>query len=198
MREVASLLDMITNGQIRPNHVTVISLLGHLIVALAIINNRLDQAALLLVVFGLLDTVDGELARLQKITTPAGAFYDSVSDRVKETLVYMALSFWLVEYDTLAASVLAVAALGGSFIVSYLKSRGETLALASGAKLNNKREKLALASGVMRFEVRVFLLAVALFSGYIVEGLYIITVVTWLSAGIDFLRISKYLEKIKQ
>ena len=73
----------------------------------AIINNQLPQAALLLAVFGLFDTLDGELARLQGTESPQGAFLDSVTDRMKEILVYVGLAVWLSEYQSNTATAFA-------------------------------------------------------------------------------------------
>ena len=66
MLVVAKYLDEISQGKIKPNHITLISLLGHIPVAIAIITGEPILGAALLAVFAGLDSLDGALARVQK------------------------------------------------------------------------------------------------------------------------------------
>jgi phosphatidylglycerophosphate synthase len=72
MRSIARFLNTISGGKITPNMVTITSLVAHLPIAYFIATGSHFLAAGLLVVFGLMDALDGELARLQKKDSPAG------------------------------------------------------------------------------------------------------------------------------
>ena len=58
MFEVAKLLDELSNGFIKPNHVTFLSLAGHVFILLAITQEQFVEAAVMLIGFGLLDRID--------------------------------------------------------------------------------------------------------------------------------------------
>ena len=137
----AVFLDKISGGRITPNMVTLVSLLGHFIVVWALWQWHPLMAALLLAFFGILDTLDGALARVQKTTSTVGMFYDSTSDRVKEVLVYVGLIQWVAHYYSPTnfvdkyAFALVVAVCGLSIVVSYIRARGEAVLLSSGQKL---------------------------------------------------------------
>ncbi|MFN3803638.1 MAG: CDP-alcohol phosphatidyltransferase family protein [Pyrobaculum sp.] len=69
---------------------------------------------------GLLDVIDGAVARGRRLTSKAGAFLDSTLDRYSDA-VYL-LYFW-PRVDPLAIYV----ALIGTFMISYARCRGEAL-----------------------------------------------------------------------
>lgn len=173
VKEIAILLDAITNGHIRPNHVTIFSVVGHIIVMLSILDGKFNQAALLLIVFGLMDTLDGELARIQKSGTDFGALLDAVSDRVKETLIYTGFAVYFARIDQPLGVALATLALGFSISVSYTKAKLETT-LASQSKQSITAVTKQLAKGIFQFEVRMTLLVVGLLLSLAQEVLLVI------------------------
>ena len=130
IRELAILLDSVTGGLIRPNHVTTFSVIGHVVIMLAIVESRFIEAGLLLIVFGLMDTLDGELARHQKTGTDFGALYDAVSDRIKEAMLFAAFAVYFSQLGQSGNVAWSVAALSASLTVSYTKGKLETLVAA--------------------------------------------------------------------
>src|SRR6185295_9921593 len=96
VRTLARLLNKVTGGHITPAMVTYTSLLAHIPIAWLIATSHNLWAAGLLVVFGLFDVLDGELARLQGSASQAGMLLDSVTDRVKEVLLYVGVSYAII------------------------------------------------------------------------------------------------------
>src|ERR1700712_190246 len=84
MREIAKLLNHISGGRVTPNGVTWFGFAMHIPIALLIATDHLVWGGVLLIVFGLFDTLDGELARLQNRVTSNGGFLDASTDRFKE------------------------------------------------------------------------------------------------------------------
>ncbi|ABM81359.1 CDP-alcohol phosphatidyltransferase family protein [Hyperthermus butylicus] len=78
-------------------------------------------AAVMLAASGLLDALDGAVARLRGEAGPRGAFLDSVLDRITDT-VY-ALGFLLLGYNPL----FVLAFLSGALVTSYTRARYESL-----------------------------------------------------------------------
>src|SRR5215469_12046216 len=86
---IAPFVNRVTAGRLTPNAVTLTSFGMHIPIALLIATRHNLWAALLLVVFGLLDALDGALARTQGTTSAQGVLLDSVTDRMKEVLIYI-------------------------------------------------------------------------------------------------------------
>jgi len=109
-----------------------------------------------LVVFigGVFDMFDGTLARATGQVSKLGAFMDSVFDRWGEALVYLGI----VVGGTMAGSdpvtILAAAALGAAFMVSYTRAKSEGLGFTAGTGM--------AAVGVMPREVRLVILSLGL------------------------------------
>lgn len=172
MRQIARALNAVTGGHLHPNVVTAVGLLAFFPIGLYLIpNGHFVLAGVLTLVFGLFDTLDGELARLQNRSTELGMFLDSVTDRMKEILVYIGLGLFFAE-GTYSQSLMLtdlfpfevtpwiVTALGVSVLVSYTNAWGETVLAKAGkqpAKVN-----AALRGGFAPYEVRMALLALGL------------------------------------
>lgn len=191
MTGVAKFLNRISGGRLSPNFITITSLLMHLPIAWFIANDDFVIAAVLLVIFGLFDALDGALARLQNKAGPKGMLLDATTDRMKEVILYTAIAFTLVDSGHPYQSVWAVAALGGSLIVSYVKAKGET-AVADGNLSANEINKL-FQDGLLRFEVRMFLLVIGLLLSQLHIILIVITALSWMTAFERLIKISKKL-----
>lgn len=205
MRQVAKVLNKLTGGRLSPNLVTIAGLLMHVPIALLIAKGYLGEAAVLLVIFGLFDTLDGELARLQKRASSAGMLLDAVTDRMKEILLYAGIGFYFVERYLSTTEppfmsdkinlehliVLTIFATGGSILVSYVKAKGETAVAKSGLAPNEINR--LFQDGFMRFEVRMFALVIGLLFG--MDGLVIavtaIALLSWLTAFDRLIKISQ-------
>lgn len=92
----------------------------------------------------LLDILDGALARTHGLSTPFGAFFDSTVDRVGEGFMLGAVALVLMRKGNEWGVALAVAALGGSFLVSYARARAEHLRLSGAVGLVGRTERVAI------------------------------------------------------
>ncbi len=164
MHRIAQWLNRVSNGKLKPSALTFISLLAHLPIAWLIAQRRLHLAALLLVIFGLFDALDGELARLQNRASAAGMLLDSVTDRMKEVILYVGIAYLFIGTGHAYATVWAVLACGSSLLVSYVNAWGE--AVVANKKLQGHIVNQAFRGGLMRFEVRMTLLVIGLASGH--------------------------------
>jgi CDP-diacylglycerol--glycerol-3-phosphate 3-phosphatidyltransferase len=111
----------------RADHVTFLGCALTGVAALLAAQGWWGLAGLALMLGGLCDLLDGELARRQRAEHPAGAFLDSSLDRVSEILLFGGMAWGFP--DRLGAAS-AFAALGASFMVSYARARGEGLGVA--------------------------------------------------------------------
>ncbi len=101
-------------------------------------------AAIVFVVGSVLDILDGALARRSDKATPFGAFLDSISDRVSEGFVLTAIALVLAHDGNLVAVAFTIAAIGGSFLVSYARAKAELLGLRGDVGLGSRAERVVL------------------------------------------------------
>lgn len=162
IKHVAVFLNDKARGKISPNLITTLSVVGHLPIAYFIMTDQLLEAGLLLIFFGLFDVLDGELARLQKIASPKGMVYDASADRIKETFIFSATTYYISQSSSPEWSFLAALALGAALSVSYSKAKAEvSLAIKNGLNDHHKINR-HFSEGVASFEVRMALMTAGL------------------------------------
>jgi CDP-diacylglycerol--glycerol-3-phosphate 3-phosphatidyltransferase len=107
--------------------------------------------AVVFVVGSLLDILDGALARQSGKGTPFGAFLDSTTDRVSEGVMLGAIALVLARDELEWALALAIAAVAGSFLVSYTRARAEALGLKGDVGLGSRAERVVVITGGLVF-----------------------------------------------
>jgi phosphatidylinositol phosphate synthase len=101
-------------------------------------------AAGLFVAGSVLDILDGALARAGGKSTPFGAFLDSTTDRVSEGFMLAAIAFLFARHGRDVFVVVAVAAVAGSFLVSYTRARAEALGLKGDVGIGSRAERVVV------------------------------------------------------
>ncbi len=111
---------------------------------LAFAYGRLRTAAVLILAAGSADMIDGAVARVAARTSRFGAFLDSVTDRYGEAAYLTGLIYYYAaagdEWKTLTAAVV----LSGSFLVSYVKARAQSLGENCDVGLMERPERMLL------------------------------------------------------
>ncbi|HSX46435.1 MAG TPA: CDP-alcohol phosphatidyltransferase family protein [Patescibacteria group bacterium] len=190
MRVVARGLNRLTGGKLSPHAVTLVGLAAHFPIAWLIASRHNLWAGILLIIFGLFDTLDGELARLQGRASPVGMFLDSVTDRMKEIIIYGGLLAAALNATAdcggLVRScvntyygymVVLLVALGGSLLTSYINAWGEAVLRGSSSKTTGLNK--IFRGGLGSFEIRMFLLVVGLLFGVLGFTVPLIAVLAW-------------------
>jgi CDP-diacylglycerol--glycerol-3-phosphate 3-phosphatidyltransferase len=91
-----------------------------------------------------LDILDGALARSQGKGTPFGAFVDSTVDRVGEGFMLGAIALVLVRDGKDWAVAVTIAAVAGSFLVSYTRAKAELIGLKGDVGFAGRAERVAI------------------------------------------------------
>jgi CDP-diacylglycerol--glycerol-3-phosphate 3-phosphatidyltransferase len=107
--------------------------------------------AVVFVVGSLLDILDGALARQSGKGTPFGAFIDSTTDRVGEAVMLGAIALVMARDGREWALALTIAAIAGSFLVSYTRARAEALGLKGDVGLGSRAERVVIITGGLVF-----------------------------------------------
>src|SRR5690349_8752099 len=100
--------------------------------------------AAVFVIGSILDILDGALARAGGKTTPFGAFIDSTTDRVSEGFVLGAIALVFSRHGNETALAFTVAAVAGSFLVSYTRARAEALGLRGDVGIGSRAERVVV------------------------------------------------------
>ena len=99
-------------------------------------------AAVVFVAGSVLDILDGALARAGGKTTPFGAFIDSTTDRVSEGFMLTAIAYIFARHSRDVFVAVAMAAVAGSFLVSYTRARAEALGLRGDVVIGYRAERV--------------------------------------------------------
>ena len=127
---------------VRPWHLSLLGLTLAFISMLILMfirgNIGLFIALFVFLVSGLMDALDGQLARLQARVSAWGAFYDSVIDRASEIFFIFGLLYAGLLSDTVAYCYIVTA-----LLISYCRSRGESLGVSlKGVGLMERAERI--------------------------------------------------------
>ena len=172
---VNPLVERLIRAGVRPNTITTIGTGLVLISAVVYASGHIRIGGLLLLLSGVADTLDGQVARGGAMVTRFGAFYDSTIDRVGDGATFIGIGAFLLTAPDVAyrtpAVILCMIAILGSVLVSYARARAEGLGIDCKVGIAQRAERvlgLGLASLVfgagrhaLLLEAIVALLAVA-------------------------------------
>lgn len=108
-------------------------------------------AAVLFACSGVLDLVDGYVAKKQGKVTVFGSFFDSFSDRISDAAIYLGLAVYFIKRGEGLYVGLALAVLVISFLISYVRARAEALGLDCRAGLMGRALRLLTLGGGLFF-----------------------------------------------
>jgi CDP-diacylglycerol--glycerol-3-phosphate 3-phosphatidyltransferase len=126
------------------NAVTVVGLLLTLAGAAYVVAGQPTVAVILLLAGTLSDTLDGAVARAAGGGTPAGAFLDSTLDRVSDAVLAAAAFVLGAEQENTLLFVGGLVLLVGSFLVSYIRAKAETLGLGATVGFAPREARIAI------------------------------------------------------
>jgi CDP-diacylglycerol--glycerol-3-phosphate 3-phosphatidyltransferase len=101
-------------------------------------------AVVLLIIGGLMDTLDGVVAKAAGTSSSRGAFFDSVSDRVADGLIFGGVAYYMLVGRDPKDALLPIAILAMSGVVSYERAKAESLGFSARGGLMERAERLIL------------------------------------------------------
>ncbi len=125
--------------RVSPNALTFASFLTACVSAVFFAAGNFGAGGWLYLLTGILDILDGRIARATGQVTKGGAFFDSVMDRYAELVVFGGLAVYY-RHDW-ALYVVLLASLG-SVMVSYTRARGEALGVEVNIGTMQRPERL--------------------------------------------------------
>jgi len=146
-RRAEALITALGRTPLTPNQVTVVGFALTVVAAGLAAFGHLRWAGVVLIFAGTCDILDGALARSTKAGYPYGAFLDSTLDRYSEGVVYLGLAAYFLTIDGALQRWLVLAtlaALAGSFLVSYVRARAQSLGFTCKTGLFQRPERVVV------------------------------------------------------
>lgn len=107
-------------------------------------HGRFFRGGLIVILAGLKDMLDGEVARASGSQTSFIAFYDSVMDRYFDIILLQGLMVWYARNQRLGYVVLIGVVFMGAVLTSYARARAESLIPACKVGFMERPERLVL------------------------------------------------------
>ncbi|MBK8700033.1 MAG: CDP-alcohol phosphatidyltransferase family protein [Saprospiraceae bacterium] len=127
---------------VTPNFITFMGLIFNILASIIFIagvekgsrgdHRYIGWACATILLGGLMDMIDGRLARVGKQESRYGAMFDSVLDRYSEMIMFLGICYYLIGYSYFLSSLFAFIGMIGSIMVSYTRARAEGLGLKMG------------------------------------------------------------------
>jgi len=168
LRPIANLL---VRMRVRPDTITVAGLILNLGAAYGFAMGRFRTAAILVLLAGSCDMLDGLVARTAGNGTRFGAFLDSTIDRYSEIFLWFGIAVYCFRESLWVTSAALYFALAGSLMVSYVRARAEGLGEECKVGFMQRPERiLCIGIGALigRMGITVVIWLVALLSNYTV------------------------------
>src|SRR5437867_5296449 len=143
-RIVDSIVNLLASLGIHPNILTLIGMVINIGAMILFAKGIFTWAALVIILAGIFDMVDGEVARRTKRVTKFGAFFDSVIDRYSDMLLLLGLVIWYAKINRIFYVGLTGLVLIGSVLTSYTRARAESLIPACKVGFLERPERIVL------------------------------------------------------
>ncbi len=137
-----------SSSGISPNMITVLSMCFAMACGYFIATGHVLLGAALFVISGVLDIADGYVAKKLDRVSVFGSFLDSLLDRISDSAVYLGVAAFYLRCDEGVYVGLVLVMLVVSFLISYTRSRAETLGVTCRAGLMARAPRfIALSVG---------------------------------------------------
>jgi CDP-diacylglycerol--glycerol-3-phosphate 3-phosphatidyltransferase len=143
----------LSNRKIKANWITLFGAFGSLIGSLLVARGALVSGGIIILSMGILDALDGAVARASKTTKKFGAFLDSVTDRYIEIFIYGGLLWYFIQEGNQVGIFFSYIAIAGSVLVSYTRARAESLGIETKVGILTRVERMVVIGPSILFKV---------------------------------------------
>jgi CDP-diacylglycerol--glycerol-3-phosphate 3-phosphatidyltransferase len=160
-----------------PDHLTILGIVFAIAAAVAIARGALQGGLALVILAALPDMLDGALAKASNTASQRGAFFDSVIDRVTDSVLFGGVAWYLASTESAHMSLLPMSIMGVSSLISYERAKAESLGLQAKGGLMERAERI------------IVLCAGLLFDSLLIPILWIMLVLTVITAIQRFVQV---------
>jgi len=134
-------------------------------------------AIVLLTLTGFHDLLDGAVAKASQRASQRGSFFDSVVDRLSDGILMGGVAYYLIARHHGELVLLPFAILTMTFMISYERSKAESLGLEAKGGLMERAERMVLLGAAM------------VWAPIFIPGLWVILALTTMTATGRFWRV---------
>ena len=117
--------------------------------AIVIGSGNLAVGLVLMVLTGVPDALDGAVAKASGTTSLRGAYFDSVSDRLSDIMLFGGVAWYLSDTRDSQIHMLPVGVMGVALMISYQRAKAESLGFdAKGGLMERAERFIALGIGL--------------------------------------------------
>ena len=127
-----------------PDHLTVLGIAVAVGAAFAIGQGALRGGLVLVILAALPDMLDGALAKASGSASQRGAFFDSVVDRVTDSVLFGGVAWYFASEESAHLALLPMAIMGVSSLISYERAKAESLGLYAKGGLMERAERIVV------------------------------------------------------
>jgi len=128
--------------RLKADHFTALGLVLAAACAVVIALGHLFIGLIILILAAVPDLLDGAVAKATGTASVRGAFFDSVSDRVVDSLILGGIAWHLASTRHAHWAVLPLAVLAVSNLISYERAKAESLGMAAKGGLMERAERI--------------------------------------------------------
>jgi CDP-diacylglycerol---glycerol-3-phosphate 3-phosphatidyltransferase len=139
------IVGVLSRKQINPNYITFLGVVISFWAAWEFGKyGDLFTGALVIILAGLFDMLDGAVARVSRTETQYGAFFDSVIDRYSDVIILQGLMVYYARKQMLGYVVLVGIVFLGAVMTSYARARAESLIPSCKIGFMERPERIVL------------------------------------------------------
>jgi CDP-diacylglycerol--glycerol-3-phosphate 3-phosphatidyltransferase len=127
-----------------PDHLTILGIVVAVAAAIAIGQGALRGGLVLVIAAALPDMLDGALAKASNSASQRGAFFDSVIDRVTDSVLFGGVAWYFASEESAHLALLPMAIMGVSSLISYERAKAESLGLYAKGGLMERAERIVV------------------------------------------------------
>jgi CDP-diacylglycerol---glycerol-3-phosphate 3-phosphatidyltransferase len=138
------IVGFLSRRKINPNYITFLGVLISFWAAWEFGRGRFFIGGLVIILAGMLDMLDGAVARVSRTETQYGAFFDSVIDRYSDVIILQGLMVYYAGKHMLGYVVLVGVVFLGAVMTSYARARAESLIPSCKIGFMERPERIVL------------------------------------------------------
>jgi CDP-diacylglycerol--glycerol-3-phosphate 3-phosphatidyltransferase len=129
--------------------VTIMGIAMSTAAAITIGSGNLAWGLVLMILTGVPDALDGAVAKASGTSSLRGAYFDSVSDRLSDIILFSGVAWYLSDARDNQIHMLPVAVMGVGLMISYQRAKAESLGFdAKGGLMERAERFIALGIGL--------------------------------------------------
>jgi CDP-diacylglycerol--glycerol-3-phosphate 3-phosphatidyltransferase len=174
------LITILVKSRLKPNTLTWCALVISLIAAATIATAHPIIGGFLVLFSGLLDILDGALARSTNRATLFGALLDSTFDRISDAAILLGILWLYIGDSNISIILLIFLALIVSLLTSYVRARAEGLDINCPVGLFTRTERvIILALGLLFSPLYKFSVLIALLFVVVLGSVTVVQRLVW-------------------